>query len=472
QLAEAVPSIDNHLWRVSPDGRMETTWKIRPGARWHDGTPFTSDDLVFTLQVGMDDELALVRYPAYASIDTIQAPDARTLVITWKRPFIQADSLFSIAAALPIPKHVLEPTYQEDKSRLLALPYWTSAYVGTGPYKVRDWVAGSRATLDAFDAYTLGRPKIDRIEVRFILDPSTLIANILAGEVDLNMGRGISLEQALQASRQWPDGKLDTALQSWYALYPQFLNPNPPVVADAQFRRALLHAIDRQQMTNTFMGGLTSVADTMVTPSDREYGEIAARVVNYPFDPRRATQLIDSLGYTRGLDGTYRDAAGQRLGIEVRTGAGDELQEKLILTIADYWQQAGVAAEPLIFPAQRSNDLEFRQTRPAFEMVRQPSEIIRFHGSSTPLPENGYRGNNRTRYRNAELDAMIDRYFVTIPWTERMEVLGQIVHHLSDQLVAMGVLYDAQPMLIGNRLLNVSAAAQSANAIEWDVRAP
>jgi hypothetical protein len=132
--------------------------------------------------------------------------------------------------------------------------------------------------------------------------------------------------------------------------------------------------------------------------------------------------------------------------------------------------QAGLAAEPNIFPRQRRSDREFRQTRPGFEMVRQPSEINRFHGAGTPLPENDFKGHNRSRYRNAELDALIDRYYLTIPWEQRMEVLGQVVHHLTDQLVAMGILYDAQPMLIGKGIVNASSAYQTANSHEWDVQ--
>lgn len=470
QLAEEVPTIENGQWRVFPDGRMETTSRIKPAAQWHDGTPFTAADLLFTITVAMDPELPLVRYPAYDSIDRVEAVDPRTVVVRWKTPFIQADALFSLAVAFPIPRHLLESTYGEDKAKLPQHPYWTSAYVGSGPYRLQEWVSGSHVTLKAFDQYVLGRPKISEIEVKFIPDPNTLIANVLAGEVELSLGRGIALEQAMQARDQWRDGKVDVSFQSWYALYPQFLNPSPPVVANVQFRRALMHAIDRRQLADTFMGGLTTVADSVIGPSEREYKEIEGSLVRYDYDPGKAAQLIEGLGYTMGSDGMFRGSAGQRLSVELRTGAGDQLQEKLVLAIADSWHRAGANAEPVIFPRQRSNDLEYRQTRPGFEMVRQPAEINRFHSSGTPLPENGFRGHNRTRYINPELDALIDRYFITIPWLERMEVLGRIVHHLSDQLVAMGILYDAQPMLIANRLLQVTSAGQTSNAHEWDVK--
>lgn len=95
QLAEAVPTIENGLWKLFPDGRMETTWRIRDGARWHDETAFTSDDLVFTMTVVRDRELPIFGNFAYELIDEVLATDPRTVVVRWKQPFIEADILFS-----------------------------------------------------------------------------------------------------------------------------------------------------------------------------------------------------------------------------------------------------------------------------------------------------------------------------------------------------------------------------------------
>src|SRR5437763_12472324 len=80
-LAEDVPSTANGLWQVFPDGRMETTWRIRQGAVWQDGTPFTADDLVFTAVVGQDPDLPLFRNPSLAQVQRVSAPDPRTLTV-------------------------------------------------------------------------------------------------------------------------------------------------------------------------------------------------------------------------------------------------------------------------------------------------------------------------------------------------------------------------------------------------------
>src|SRR5581483_2039374 len=156
-LAEAGPSLDNGLWVLLPDGRMQTTWHIKSGARWHDGTPFTSDDVLFTARVDQDPDIPMRRPLAYQSVEGIEAPDAMTVLVTWKQPYIQADMLFDDSF---IPKHLLEPTYDEDKAAFTQMSYWTDDFVGTGAYAVKEFSRGSQLLLRASDTFVLGRPRI------------------------------------------------------------------------------------------------------------------------------------------------------------------------------------------------------------------------------------------------------------------------------------------------------------------------
>ena len=277
-LAEAAPTLENGSWRVLPGGRMETTWKIRPSARWHDGTAFTASDVLFTWTVGLDTEVPMRRHIAQGLVEQVEAPDAQTVVVRWSSPYIEADGLFGSAF---FPRHLLERSYTEDKAGFLLLPYWTEGFVGTGPFKLRQFERGSHLVLGAFDGYALGRPRLDEIEVRFIPDPNTVTANLLAGAVDLTLGRGISLEQAIGLQSQWRDGKIDIAFTSWIVIFPQFLNPSPAVVGEAPFRRALMHALDRQQMADSLQGGLVPVADTFLHPNDAEYRKVERDIVRY-----------------------------------------------------------------------------------------------------------------------------------------------------------------------------------------------
>ncbi len=227
QLAESVPTLENGLWKVAADGRMETTWKIRPGASWHDGTPFTSDDLVFTATVVRDRELAMLGNPLYSAIERVENPDPRTLTIVWPRPSVNADMMFTRLRAMPYPKHLLERTYLDNKAAFTDVPYWGDDYVGAGPFKLKEFVRGSHLVLEANESYVLGRPAIDQIEVKFVPDANALMTVVLAGAAELTLGARFSLEQAVQVQERWTDGTVIDSPAGWLSLYPQFVNPSP-----------------------------------------------------------------------------------------------------------------------------------------------------------------------------------------------------------------------------------------------------
>lgn len=151
-----------------------------------------------------------------------------------------------------MPLHLLERPHH-DKTNLTELPYWGQDFIGTGPFRLREWVLGSHILLEANEQYVLGRPRVDVVEVKFILDTNTIVTNVLAGAVELTLGRGLTLEQAVLARSQWKDGKVETPLETVTGLWPQFVNPQPPILADVRFRRALLHGLDRQQMVDVFL---------------------------------------------------------------------------------------------------------------------------------------------------------------------------------------------------------------------------
>jgi ABC-type transport system substrate-binding protein len=109
---------------------------------------------------------------------------------------------------------------------------------------------GSGAMLAANDRFVFGRPRIDQIEVRFITDMNTVTANLLAGTVDVPLGRGIRPEHALQLREMSQDLNVVVGKRVGSALpiFPQFMNPQPAIIANVELRRALLHALDRTEM--------------------------------------------------------------------------------------------------------------------------------------------------------------------------------------------------------------------------------
>jgi peptide/nickel transport system substrate-binding protein len=479
-LAEATPTLENGLWKLYPDGKMDTTWTIRRDARWHDGAPLTTDDLLFTLQVVRDPQLVEFNNPRFSLISGVEAVDARTITVHWTAPLIDADGMFARGGssagptlASPLPKHLVERSYQEDRAGYREWAYWTTDFVGTGPYKLKEFVRSDHLTLQANDQYPLGRPKIDEIEVRFIPDSTTRIANVLAGAIELTIGRDVTLDQAVEARDSWREGKAEAYAGSWFGIHPQLLNPSPTVVGNVRFRQALLQAIDRQAMVDTILHGMSSVPHAWLNPTEAQYWDIHDRVPHYEFDLRRAEQQIADLGYAKRADGFFYDAAGQRLSVELRTTGDNASHIKAILPIADYWQKAGVATDPVIIPVQRQQDAEYRATYPGFQALRGTSGTSGMQSalsSRAGLPENSFRASgNYSRLMDPEYDALYDRFTRTIPLDERKQVVEQAMRFFTEQQIKMGVFYDVAVTMVSNRLRNVNARRVAWGSQTWEI---
>lgn len=471
QLAEVLPTTENGLWVLLPDGRMETTWKIRPNVVWHDGTPFTTQDLLFTYGLKTDRALAVSSDPVFAQIEGVDAVDARTLLVRWKAPYIDADKIFA-GGSLPLPRHLLERPYTENKETFPSLGFWSRDYVGTGPYKLKEFAEGSHALLEANPDYFLGKPKIDDIEVKFIPDPNTIVANVLAGAVDMTLSRGVSIEQASQVRNRGWNGRVEVSASNPNHLAPQHGGiREPAVIGDVPFRRALLEAIDREEMAAALTSGLGPIAHSGLPYGDPQYAHAEAGAVRYQFDARRAAQAIESMGYSRTPDGKLVDRGGAPLAIELRSTEKDT-NVKTIQAAADYWRRIGIAAETTVIPAAMQANTEYYLSFKGFQTggpFGSLGSLQNLKASEIPSAQNSFRGRNTGQYVNAELESLVQRYITTIPLGERMETLRSITQHMSGNLVTLYLYYEIDPALIADRLLNVSLDYYG-DAYLWDVK--
>jgi peptide/nickel transport system substrate-binding protein len=354
---------------------------------------------------------------------------------------------------------------------MVSHPYWATEFVGAGPYRLREWQLGSGATFEAFDRYPLGRPKIDTVEVRFIPDSGTATANVLSGAVDLAVGRYVSIDQALSIGSQWSRGRPEIAPGGWVVIFPQFIDPTPGVVGDVRFRQALTHALDRNEMAATIQAGQVPVAHHFFGLQDAEYEVAQQAALRYDYNPQRAIQLIQDLGYGRDADGRFVDSARQPLTVPIWTSGGLDTQVKSMLSAADYWKLIGVDAVPTIVPTQRWNDREYVATFPAFRLNQQSIGrpfMMNLLSSAAPVRENQFVGANYSRYRSADLDALINRFVVTVRPDDRALVVQQIIRLATEQAVLIGLFGNATPMLIADRVHGAAAGRPGWDIHLWD----
>src|SRR2546422_5456927 len=143
-LAETLPQLNAESWRLFPDGRMETTYRLKPNLTWHDGQPLTAEDFVFSWRVYSTPELGHATQPPLHAIDEVVALDAQRFVIRWKLPYPDATTLSARDRELPaLPRHILGADFEQiaatGPDAIANDPFWSRAYVGAGPYKLERW---------------------------------------------------------------------------------------------------------------------------------------------------------------------------------------------------------------------------------------------------------------------------------------------------------------------------------------------
>ena len=456
-LAERVPTLDTEDWKVSPDGRMEVVWKLRPNVTWHDGTPLTASDLVFALEVLKDNDVPSIRGNWVPLAGDALAPDDHTFVMTWTQPYMLANSL-SVSDLPPLPRHVIGDLYRQgDKQAFLNSPYWTAEFVGIGPYRMGVWDPGSHAEAVAFDRYFLGRPKIDRIIFRYIHDINTMVANLLAGELDMITVGSIKIQDVQTINQMWGHSGAGTVVGSINGirhLWFQFRDPGAPYLRDVRVRQALVHGLDRQVIVDTLYYGLTQVADTLPQPSDPLHRLVEERgLPRHPFDPRRAEQLMAEAGWQRTGSG-YDGPGGERFGIEIRTVGGSPENEREIVAIANLWSATGFNGRSYLIPSGAANANELRaKTEGVFSLPlrMEPEAMGSFTTPQISTEANRWRGTNRGGYSNPAYDRLYGEYLTALDTEKRQGLLADLLMLAATEVIFVPVYYDASTAYVAFR---------------------
>ena len=451
QLAEALPQLNTDTWRVFPDGRMETTWKLKPNLTWHDGTPLTAEDFVFAWHVYATPQLGAATSPPIGVMEEVLAPDPRTLVIRWRTPYPEAGALTdgTRTGFQALPRHLLQESFQElDPVAFAALPFWTTDYVGLGPYRIDRWEPGTFISARAFDGYVLGRPKIDRIELRFIPDPQTAVANLLSGEAHFVGDFILSVTEGETLEREFPQRGGGTVLYSPVSLRSSVVQLRPeavetPALLDVRVRRAVASGIDAATAVEVLTSNKGIPTGTLTSPRMPFYPEIERVIRKYTYDPRQAQQLMDEAGYVKGADGFFASRDGQPVRFTMATSAGVK-NESEAATYVDSLRRAGFDVSQRVLPAAQIGDPEQRALLPGLQIRGGGSELVNYTSEQIPRSTNRWRGENRGGWSSSEYDRLFQAYTSTLAESERIGHLAQLERVLTDELPVIPHFFGAE----------------------------
>jgi peptide/nickel transport system substrate-binding protein len=441
-LAEALPQLNTESWRVFPDGRMETVHRLRPNLRWHDGTPLGAQDFVFGWKVFATPEVGVSASKPIRQMEEVAAPDPRTVVIRWKVPFPDADRMDLSFQALP--RHLLEEPFrsvaQGDSTAFANHPFWTVDYVGLGPYKVERIEPGAFLEATAFDYHALGRPKIDRVQLRPLPDPNTALANMLSGDGHFVADFILDYDGGVTLEREWAargnPGTVFFAPVLFRMIQIQFRPEyvNPKALLDVRVRRALAHGLDVPGALDVFTGPHGVATYTLTSPRADYYPAIEQVITKRPYDLRTAQRLLEEAGYARGSDGIYGSPSGERMQLEVWTTGGAVFERENRIFV-DSLRQVGVDAIPQALGPVRLRDAEFRAKVPGFFVGGGGDQrLFDYTMDAIARPENRWQGQNRTGWESPEYQRLSQAYTGTLDPGERVKQLAQMERVLNEDV--------------------------------------
>lgn len=445
RLASKVPSIEDGDWKVLPDGGMELTWKLRPNAKWHDGTPLSAEDFVLGIEIAKDPALPVVATGGISLVKEAMAADAATLVVRWSAPYFGAN--VGTPAEFPaVPRHLMADLYRQgDKEAFANHPYWATEFVGLGPYKLGEWALGSYTEGLAFDDYVLGRPKIDRVVIRYFGgDVTTMLASLLADDIDLVMG-AFKEEDIDTLKRAWEPsgtGTIIEALNEIILVTLQYRDSSLPWVRDQRVRQAMMHLTDRQTLADSFSptGG---PADLYLTRNDPIFRMVEQRgFARYPYDPARAEGLLADSGWRRGPDGGFQTGTGDRFRVQVRVVSASRSNVQQATALADLWKRSGLESDLFVIPFNTQNS-EAKAASPAYWQsdAIQPQFFESFTTAQMQTPENNWRGRNMTGYSNPDFDRLYDQYSSALETSRRQSLYTDVIKRVADEALLIPLYY-------------------------------
>ena len=318
-------------FRFSEDS-LSIDFFIHPGITWHDGEPFSADDVVFAHDVCRAPEIGWSAVSWLDHITSVEALNPLTVRFTFDEQYMY--QLQDANVCFPLPKHILgDVPYAEMAEHPIA-----REPVGNGPFRFVSWESGQEVVIEANPDFALGRPHLNRVTFRIIPDQTSLVTQIQNGDIDLWTRFGPAfypqLSEAPELTVHSYPGRSYTYV-AWNRL--------DPLLEDKRVRQALTMAIDRQQIVDALVYGQATVGTQPLISTIWAHDPT---IEPYPFDPERAGALLDEAGWTDSNGDGVRDKDGRELKFRMSTNGNNRMRVDIVTVIQQQLKDVGVEVTP------------------------------------------------------------------------------------------------------------------------------
>jgi peptide/nickel transport system substrate-binding protein len=457
-LAVEVPTQENG--GISQDG-LEWRIRLRDDVRWHDGEPFTAEDVKYTLELITDPDFRAWRTTGHSLLRDITVVSPTE--ITWRMEEAFAPYLSFLTETFIVPKHILEKEADPNTAAFNQAP------IGTGAFKWGQRVAGDHIELVANPDYFGEGPYIERLVFKYIPDVTVLYTQFKSGDIDLVGNAFITADNYAEASNL--PGRVVTLVPS-PAVESIYLNLERPQFKDPAVREALYAAIDRQGIIDALYYGVPTTTETFLPPqSPYRNPDLPAQEYNL----ERAAQILDEAGWLPGPDG-IRAKDGVRLSFANSTTAGHHLREQTQQFLQQTLAEIGVEMTISNLPAAvmwgefwTQSQFDTAMTSITYQIGGDPDVTNRFH--TRAIAAQGGRGSNTAQYSNPEVDALLEEGVRTFDPEKRREIYYRVQELVRGDLPFLPLFQNTQVRGHKQGLHGVEAnpntRTESWNAAAW-----
>jgi len=438
---------------LSEDGRT-LTFRLRDGITWHDGTPVTADDVVWSVEMYMNPDLAFANIQYFQFVDRVEKVDDSTVVFHFNQ--VHSDALADFLEWVPMPKHLLENV---SAAEMRNAPF-NRAPVGNGPFRFVSWTPNQQVVFEANTDFALGRPNLDRLVFRVIPEQTTELAELFTGRVDLIRGVPPSEAKRVEATR---GARLVSYPSRAYAFVAW--NARDSLFADPRVRRALTLAIDRQRIVDALLFGYGRVAVTDVMPFQWQFDE---SLEPWPYDPDAARELLAEAGWSDSDGDGVLDRDGRPFRFTLETNQGNDLREDIIVIVQSNLRAVGIDAQPRL---AEWNSLIDRLKRFDFQAVVTGWSVdFKFDPSETLGCDAGVY--NYPGYCNPRADSLVLRALTTLDHEEARPLWEAYQHIIHEEQPYTFLYYLDERLGISERLQGVKADARGhlVSVHDWWIR--
>lgn len=437
-------------WEVSDD-ELEWTFYLRDDVKWHDGEPFTAEDVAYTFNDVVLADIGANASTSYNPVDVVEAIDEHTVLFRLNQPFAALPTHLGYNAGI-LPKHKF---YGEEPWELTA--FNKNEPIGTGPFKLDKYLSGQGVELVPNTDYFDNQPYLDRVEFKILSDINTHIAQALSQEINLFV-----LEDIGSVDRIKESGFLEIYPQHLTRFDMMSLHQVNPLFQDVKVRQAFMHAVDRQAIIDVVLHGYGTIADSGISPSLEKY--YTDDVTHYEYNPNKALELFAEAGWedTNGDGILDKDGESFSFTLDIgQIGESEAIGQMIHQNLLDIGLDVTLNVlewNTLIDKVAVQRDFDAYLSW--WNMPSDPDILPYFHSSAA---EGGF---NRPGFKDPELDQLLELGQRTSDPDERQEIYYDVQKMISEK-VPYHFLWYPQELQVRNDHLKGVPELQYRDALHY-----